>query len=573
MITSGQILSCSCSNEFSVERKKFSIKTRRIFQKIGKWFQELCQKFHRKSPPRLQALRNRENAGNCSGAAGAAIRAYALQLAADKTTTFSQNIENFIQCTKEGKEASPHVVMRNMRQFMSGMKELEASVIMITSGQILSCSCSNEFSVERKKFSIKTRRIFQKIGKWFQELCQKFHRKSPPRLQALRNRENAGNCSGAAGAAIRAYALQLAADKTTTFSQNIENFIQCTKEGKEASPHVVMRNMRQFMSGMKNYLVKHGEREFEKEVEKERLKLKANEFLNLDAILESVMMSLVVRPLREHVYRLFVEHYAANGSIQTLADSIKLAQPKHIQDLGVRPKIIPPTEASLDRILKYIERLQKADSPLEKLENLLAAISAIFNSVKHANSGRPVTLGADDLLPLLVWVLVRGKVVDAEIEAEYMWGLLHPSLLTGEGGYYLTTLSSAVHVLKTFKSSQGTMSSVNQGCGTPDCSSVLRVLVPDEPVTSVGSSHTKYDAPTRRITASSSWSKEKKLFSETTNVLRSCHTVCSRSNESTQKSLGPRPLAPRTATAVRRATISAPPDRLFFRGAPRRSCL
>ncbi|XP_033176641.1 protein sprint isoform X2 [Bombus impatiens] len=297
---------------------------------------------------------------------------------------------------------------------------------------------------------------------------------SPPRLQALRNRDNGGT-----GSSIRSYALQLAADKTTTFSQNIDNFIQCTKEGKEASPHVVMRNMRQFMSGMKNYLVKHGEKEFEKEVEKERLKLKANEFLNLDAILEGVMMNLVVRPLREHVYRLFVDHYATTGSLQTLAESIQHAQGKHIQDLGVRPKIIPPSEPNLERILKCIDRLQKADSPLDKLENLLAAFSAIFNSVKHANSGRHLALGADDLLPLLVWVLVRGRVVDAEVEAEYMWGLLHPSLLTGEGGYYLTTLSSAVHVLKTFKSSQGTMSTLN-GCGTPDCSSVLRILVPDE---------------------------------------------------------------------------------------------
>ncbi|XP_050475165.1 protein sprint isoform X3 [Bombus huntii] len=297
---------------------------------------------------------------------------------------------------------------------------------------------------------------------------------SPPRLQALRNRDNGGT-----GSSIRSYALQLAADKTTTFSQNIDNFIQCTKEGKEASPHVVMRNMRQFMSGMKNYLVKHGEKEFEKEVEKERLKLKANEFLNLDAILEGVMMNLVVRPLREHVYRLFVDHYATTGSLQTLAESIQHAQGKHIQDLGVRPKIIPPSEPNLERILKCIDRLQKADSPLDKLENLLAAFSAIFNSVKHANSGKHLALGADDLLPLLVWVLVRGRVVDAEVEAEYMWGLLHPSLLTGEGGYYLTTLSSAVHVLKTFKSSQGTMSTLN-GCGTPDCSSVLRILVPDE---------------------------------------------------------------------------------------------
>ncbi|XP_057329306.1 protein sprint isoform X2 [Microplitis mediator] len=298
---------------------------------------------------------------------------------------------------------------------------------------------------------------------------------SPPRLQALKNRDASGT-----GSSIRAYALLLAADKTTVFSQNIDNFIQCTMEGKEASPHVVMRNIRQFMSGMKNYLVKHGEREFEKEVEKERLKLKANEFLNLDAILEGVMMRLVVRPLREHVYKLFVEHYGATGSLNTLADSIQYAHGKHIQELGVRATIIPPSDNNLNLILKYIERLQKSDSPLDKLENLLSAISTIFNSVKHSNCDKHVTLGADDLLPLLVWVLVRGKVVDAEIEAEFMWGLLHPSLLTGEGGYYLTTLSSAVHVLKTFKTSQGTMSTTN-GCGTPECcSSVLRVLVPDE---------------------------------------------------------------------------------------------
>lgn len=32
-----------------------------------------------------------------------------------------------------------------------------------------------------------------------------------------------------------------------------------------------------------------------------------------------------------------------------------------------------------------------------------------------------------------------------------MWGLVHPSLLNGEGGYYLTTLTSAVQVVKQLK--------------------------------------------------------------------------------------------------------------------------
>jgi len=77
-------------------------------------------------------------------------------------------------------------------------------------------------------------------------------------------------------------------------------------------------------------------------------------------------------------------------------------------------------------------------------------IVCFFQQVKSSNQ-RCVTLGADDFLPLFVWVLVQSGMLAAEIEADYMWGLLHPSLLSGEGGYYLTTLSSAVHVLKNFR--------------------------------------------------------------------------------------------------------------------------
>lgn len=76
------------------------------------------------------------------------------------------------------------------------------------------------------------------------------------------------------GGGIRSYALQLHQDKTTTFAQNIDNFIACTRESKENDPHIVMRNIRQFMSGMKNYLVKHGEKEFYKEIERERSKVR-----------------------------------------------------------------------------------------------------------------------------------------------------------------------------------------------------------------------------------------------------------------------------------------------------------
>ena len=64
------------------------------------------------------------------------------------------------------------------------------------------------------------------------------------------------------------------------------------------------------------------------------------------------------------------------------------------------------------------------------------------------NNHRSLSPLSTDFLPLFVWVLVQCGFHRAEIEAEYMWGLAHPSLFNGEGGYYLTTLTSAVNVLK-----------------------------------------------------------------------------------------------------------------------------
>ncbi|XP_048526431.1 protein sprint isoform X5 [Dendroctonus ponderosae] len=300
---------------------------------------------------------------------------------------------------------------------------------------------------------------------------------SSARLDRLKNGDQNGQ-SKAVGTTIRNYALELAQDKSTTFAQNVDNFIACTCESKETNPQVVMRNMRQFMSGMKNYLVKHGEKGFYKEIERERNKLKSTEFLNLDAILEGVMHKLVVRPLKAHLQKLFLDYYTKTGAIRLLADNIQYAASRPVGELAIKPKITLPSDSVLNKISQYIHRLQQADSPLEKLENLLAAIAIIFNSVKTGQltgSGRSVQLGADDFLPIFVWVMVKTNFVAAEIEAEYMWGLLHPSLFSGEGGYYLTTLSSAVHVLKNFKKS---CEENNKNHVEND--SVLKVVVPDE---------------------------------------------------------------------------------------------
>ena len=213
------------------------------------------------------------------------------------------------------------------------------------------------------------------------------------------------------------------------------------------------------MNGMKNYLVKHGEGDLAQMVQTERAKLKANEFLNIDAILESALHRLVIKPMKKFLYQLFIKEYTKNGSLKVLSQNIKEAQKKTPQELGVRPELLAIDSKTMDVIQKHLSRLQQSYSPLKKLEHLLSTISTIYNSVRHQQKKKTndsnchskseyASFGADDFLPVFMYVLIQCGVVSAEIEADYMFGLLQPSILSGEGGYYLTTLSSAIHVLK-----------------------------------------------------------------------------------------------------------------------------
>ena len=177
--------------------------------------------------------------------------------------------------------------------------------------------------------------------------------------------------------------------------------------------------------------------------------MKSNEFLNLDSILESVLHRLVIQPLRDHLQNLFVEQFSNNNSIRQLAQNIQYAKTMSVEELGIKAGLVLPSEKALSAIATSLQKLQLADSPLEKLSDLLSTTAQIFHSVKTVKSSvNSLALGSDDFLPILVWVIVKTNFVAAEIESEYMWGLLNQSVLSGEGGYYLTSLSSAVQVLK-----------------------------------------------------------------------------------------------------------------------------
>ncbi|BFZ11807.1 hypothetical protein BsWGS_14845 [Bradybaena similaris] len=288
------------------------------------------------------------------------------------------------------------------------------------------------------------------------------------------------------GTKIREYIIMLSGDRKTIFGSTVENFIQCTVESHERHPQHVMRNVRQFMTGIKNYLVKHGEGELKKLIEMQRNKLGANEILNIDAIIEQALHVCVLKPLKYHIYKLFVDTYSENGALEQLAKNIKYARTKSPQELGVKPGLKLPQGKDMEVIKYYLDLMQRSYSPLQKLQNLLKATAAINNSVQsksHQHHGqRTSSLGADEFLPMLIHVIVHCGLASAEIEADFMWGLLHPSLLAGEGGYCLTTLSSAVLILKNFEDTHKLSPAQMESrlATMSDMQGYLKIAIPDE---------------------------------------------------------------------------------------------
>ena len=84
--------------------------------------------------------------------------------------------------------------------------------------------------------------------------------------------------------------------------------------------------------------------------------------------------------------------------------------------------------------------MQGTGSAVLKMKYLLDAVAAIHESCSIS--------GADDLVPLFVYIMARSELTMPEVEVTYIMELIDQSVLSGEGGYYLTTFAAATSVIR-----------------------------------------------------------------------------------------------------------------------------
>jgi len=285
---------------------------------------------------------------------------------------------------------------------------------------------------------------------------------------------------------IKDYIEDLTTKEDSILGQTVLQFIACTEDSPIDDPTLIMRNMRQVMNGLKNYLIITGEGELFQLLKLERAKLSPDQFLDLDGILEEVMQNLIVRPLRKHLELIFIQDFTRSGCIQLLSKNITFALSLSYREFNIPEELELNLKSLVDICRNSLTRMREAFSPSDKLTCFLEIINQVIQSVS------PVTdISLPQICSIICYLMIQTNWDTMEIECEYMWGLLPPTSLAREGGYYLSLLSCSIHMLKNLYKSQE--SDHLARLSNIPASPLLQVSVPDDQTNSLA----QWTVPTR----------------------------------------------------------------------------
>ncbi|XP_056201946.1 ras and Rab interactor 3-like [Falco biarmicus] len=235
--------------------------------------------------------------------------------------------------------------------------------------------------------------------------------------------------------------VELAQDKDSYFGNLVRDYRVYSLEmmAKQSSSTEMLQEIRMMMTQLKSYLVQSTEL-------KSLIDPTSYTEEQLEVIAETALYKCVLKPLKEAIDSYLKEIHNKDGSLQQLKENQLVIQNTTTTDLGVTTSV--PETVVLEKILHKFTTMHKAYSPEKKIAILLKSCKLIYDSMAQGNPGKPY--GADDFLPVLMYVLARSNLADVLLNVEYMMELMDPALQLGEGSYYLTTTYGALEHIKNY---------------------------------------------------------------------------------------------------------------------------
>ncbi|XP_037401959.1 ras and Rab interactor 2 isoform X2 [Pygocentrus nattereri] len=260
----------------------------------------------------------------------------------------------------------------------------------------------------------------------------------PPRqsVSALRKMSAAFVSFFVPGKRVARLVEDLSRDRCTAFGTLVQDFLREQREALKpqslTSAVDLLQVVRLFINQAKAFLLECGELEPPIETlvpEDEK-----------DQTLEKAMFRCVLKPLKAQIYAALHTLHERDGTSKRMAESMRRAREKSPCDLfGVQVAV--PDVQGIEKIKRKLSLMKCAYSPIDKVHLLLQICKLIYKAMKNNTAQE---FGADDFLPALSYVIVQCNMPELFLEVEYMMELLETPWLTGEGGYYLTSVYASL---------------------------------------------------------------------------------------------------------------------------------
>uniref|UniRef100_A0A671NDL1 Si:ch211-168d1.3 n=1 Tax=Sinocyclocheilus anshuiensis TaxID=1608454 RepID=A0A671NDL1_9TELE len=233
---------------------------------------------------------------------------------------------------------------------------------------------------------------------------------------------------------------ELSHDKRSTFGSLVQDFLEKLRQEIEASKHnsavELLQGVRRFLSQAKSLLLEAGE--IEPPIE---MLVPENE---KDLALEKALFGCVLKPLKIQLQQTLISLHTQDGSLQKITDSLLAYQEGALERLAVRVGVLDVR--GMDRAKAKLMLMQRSHSPIDKVLLLLQVCKSVYKAM--GTQPGEERFRDWDFLPALSYVLVQCNIPQLLLETEYMMELLEPSWLTGEGGYYLTSVYASLCLIQ-----------------------------------------------------------------------------------------------------------------------------
>ncbi|XP_036419599.1 ras and Rab interactor 3 [Colossoma macropomum] len=235
--------------------------------------------------------------------------------------------------------------------------------------------------------------------------------------------------------------VELARDGSTYFGNLVQDYRAYTLDTmrRHSSSTEMLQEIRQMITQLKSYLIQSTELQNlqESAVYTEE---------KLEVIIEAALCKSVLKPLREAIYNGLKDIHSRAGTLKRLKENQQIVLGTTTTDLGVTTGV--PDTPVMEKIQVKLGNLHQEYSPQKKIDLLLKTCKIIYESMSVGCPGK--AHGADDFLPVLMYVLARCNMTALLLDVEYMMELMDPALQLGEGSYYLTTTYGALEHIKNY---------------------------------------------------------------------------------------------------------------------------